>query len=251
MDKIIICIAALFMGHSFAAQPLPVLTVASEEWQEYTNADGTGTYWDIVRAVYGKHYQLEFISTSWSRALNLVETRRADILVGSYKDKNRKLLFPQHHLDIEYPLYAIFDKNVHDIKGIDDLAGLTVAGKKDYGLQKFLPSSSHFYGVGYIDNVAKLIEKKRVDIAVAYQINLYLADPDNRYSHQVIGTEEPLYLAFSHSAKGEKLKKLYDQQIIKLVADGTLKQYFLNVDEYQHAQLDTILPPKPFLPVHK
>ncbi|MBA6389859.1 transporter substrate-binding domain-containing protein [Colwellia sp. BRX10-3] len=246
MDKIIICIAAFFMGHCFAAQPLPVLTVASEEWQEYTNADGTGTYWDIVRAVYGEQYQLKFISTTWSRALNLVETGRADVLVGSYKDTNRKLIFPQHHLDIEYPLYAIFDKNIHNISEANDLAGLTIAGKKDYDLQKFLPITSRFYGVEYIDNIVRLIDKKRVDAAICYRTNLYLADPENRFSHQVIGTEERLYLAFTHSSKGEKLQKHYDQEIIKLVADDKLKQYFLNEEEYLHAELYTLLPlPQP------
>tara|TARA_R110002060_G_scaffold14525_2_gene20367 strand:+ start:473 stop:994 length:522 start_codon:yes stop_codon:yes gene_type:complete len=130
MDKILIVIAVFFSSQSFASHPLPVLTVASEEWQEYTNIDGTGTYWDIIREVYGEHYQLEFISTSWSRAINLVETGRADVLVGTYKDTSRQLIFPQHHLDIEYPLYAIFDENIQSINKADDLAGLIVAGKK-------------------------------------------------------------------------------------------------------------------------
>lgn len=241
MDKILIFFAMLFLSHCAIANKLPVLIVASEEWQEYTNADGTGTYWDIVRAVYGKDYRLEFISTSWSRALSLVETGRADIIVGTYKHKNRQLLFPKHHLDIEYPLYAIYDQNRHNISQVNDLTGLTVAGRKDYELQKFLPNNSRFYGVNYIDNIAKLIAKKRVDVAVAYHTNLALADPKALYSYQVIGTEERLYLAFTHSAKGQELQTHYDQEIIKLVTNNEIKQYFINDEEYQHAQLDSLL----------
>jgi polar amino acid transport system substrate-binding protein len=238
----ILCIASFFMAQSSAAKPLPVLKVVSEEWTNYTNADGTGTYWDIVRAVYGKHYQLEFIATTWGRALNLVETGRADVLVGSTKSVNKKLIFPQHHLDIEYPVYAIFDKNIHTISTVNDLAGLTVAGRKDYGFAKFLPRSSHFYGVEKIHDVAQLIEKNRVDVALAYQVNLALADPDNRFTHQSIGPEERLYLAFTHSAKGKKLRKHYEHEIIVLIRDDQLKQYFPNEQEYQHANLDSLLP---------
>jgi len=220
---------------------LPVLKVVSEEWTNYTNADGSGTYWDIVAAVYSKHYQLEFIATTWSRALNLVETGHADVLVGSYKTTNRKLIFPQQHLDTEYPLYAIFDKNVQTINDDKDLAGLTIAGKKDYGFEHFLPNSSRYYGVEQIDNTAKLIEKKRVDVVLTYRINLALADPENRFSHQAIGAEAPLYLAFTHSAKGKKLKEHYEHEVIALLSDNKLKQYFPNAREYQHAQLDSLL----------
>lgn len=241
MDKILSCIAAFFICNCFAAQPLPTLTVASEEWQEYTNADGTGTYWDIVRAVYGKHYQLEFISTSWSRAVKLVENGRADILVGSYKDTRPELIFPQNHLDIEYPLYAIYDKNLQNIKTVGDLAGLIVAGKKDYGLQRFFPPSCQFYGVEYIDDIVRLIDKGRVDVAITYQVNIDIADPDNRFHHQKIGPEEHLYLAFTQSEKGQKLQAHYDQAIIKLVSDDKIRQYFVNEDEYQHAQLDQLI----------
>ncbi len=223
------------------AQPLPVLKVVSEEWLGYTNADGTGTYWDIIRAVYGKHYQIELIATTWSRALNLVETARADILVGSYKDTSRKLIYPKYHLDLEYPLYALFDKTIHNINEMNDLAGLYIAGNKDYGLEKLLPSSSHFYGVPYIDNVVNLIDKKRIDVAISYRSNLSLADPENRYSHKAIGKEQRLYLAFSQSAKGEQLRKRYEQDIIILIANDELKQYFPNKLEYQHAQLDSLL----------
>jgi polar amino acid transport system substrate-binding protein len=241
MDKILIVISVFFFSQSFASHPLPVLTVASEEWQEYTNVDGTGTYWDIVREVYGEHYQLEFISTSWSRAINLVETGRADVLVGTYKDTSRQLIYPQHHLDIEYPLYAVFDKKTQSINKADDLAGLIVAGKKDYALERFLPSTSRFYGVEYIDNITRLIDKKRVDVAVTYLTNLPLADPENRFSHHIIGKEERLYLAFTDSKKGDKLQKTYDKKIIKLVKDNKLQQYFLSEAEYQHAQYDTLL----------
>lgn len=242
MLKIIVCLVAFIMAPCFAAQPLPILKVVSEEWQDSTNADGSGTYWDIVRAVYGKHYQLELVATTWSRALSLVEAGQADVLVGSYKTANPKLIFPQHHLDIEYPLYAIFDKNLHNITDVNDLAGLTIAGKKDYELTSFLPSTSHFYGVEFIDDVANLIEKKRIDVALAYHINLPLADPNNRFKHQVIGKEARIYLAYTKSAKGERLKQQYDEEIIRLIADDKLKQYFPNEKEYQHAQFNNLLP---------
>jgi polar amino acid transport system substrate-binding protein len=112
------------------------------------------------------------------------------VLVGRYKDTNHKLIFPQHHLDIEYPLYAIYDKNIPNISEANDLAGLTIAGKKDYDLQRFFPITSRFYDVEYIDNIVQLIDKKRVDAAIFYRTNINLADPENRFSHQVIGAEE-------------------------------------------------------------
>lgn len=246
MKKMMFYILLFVTNASFAAQPLPILKVISEEWQDYTNADGTGTYWDIVKAVYGQDYQLEFITSTWSIALNAVESGRADILVGTYNLADRKLAFPHHHIDMEYPIYAIYDANAHHISAMDDLAGLTVAGKKGYDLQSFLPSSSYFYGVDYIDDIALLIERKRIDVALTYQVNLPLADPESRYAHKEIGAEEPLYIAFTLSAKGQALRTHFDQKIKKLIANKQLVQYFHNKQEYQHARLNTrVLHAKP------
>ncbi|WP_158088358.1 substrate-binding periplasmic protein [Colwellia chukchiensis] len=234
-----IWISALFISQCFATPTK--LTVVSEEWLGYTNANGTGTYCDIVKAVYGQDYQLELITTTWSRALNLVETGRADILVGGYHSTNHKLVFPQYHLDTEYPLYVIYDDKAHNITQIEDLAGLTVAGRKDYGLAKFLPQSSYFYGLDLIDDSAKFIEKNRVDAVLTYKVNLALADPETRYTHQVIGKEARLYLAFSRTALGHKLKEHYDRNIKQLVKLKQLQQYFPNPQEYLHADFDKIV----------
>jgi polar amino acid transport system substrate-binding protein len=241
MYRIIFAITLCLSIPCTAFTAKPIIKVVSEEWTDYTNADKSGTYWDIIRAVYGGSYQLELTITNWSRALKLVESGKADIVIGSYKKTSHHFLFPKHHLDIEYPVYAIYDKKTLTVDSVDDLAGLTIAGKKDYNFPHFLPHTSHFFGVNEIHNVVKLIRNKRVNAALAYEYNLQLADPNKAFTHKVVIPRIPIYLAFTQSDLGRNLSKVYDKRIIELIKSNSLQQYFPSEHEFQHAQLSLVM----------
>ena len=91
-----------------AGERLPQqVRLASEEWLDYTNADGSGLAWDLMRKVLDPAgVQVVVQSAPYSRAIGLVKRGDADAWVESYKEKGEDNLNPRWHYDVDhiYPL---------------------------------------------------------------------------------------------------------------------------------------------------
>ena len=215
----------------------PTLRVVAETWKGYTNVDESGTYFEIIKAIFADTHNIEINNTSWFRASQLVANGRADILVGAYKLKNSPLILSEQHIDVEYPIHVVYDGTKFTPQVIDDLSHKVVAGKKGYGLENFLPSSTSFYGVDSIKDISRLIKNGRIDAALTYSYNLHLADKEASLQHRVIIDEMPIYVGFESSDKGRALRQLFDSKFRQLIETGKVAPMFGSDVEYQHAAL--------------
>ncbi|GLX83041.1 hypothetical protein theurythT_24930 [Thalassotalea eurytherma] len=214
----------------------PVLRVVAEEWQGSTNADLTGKYWDIVRAVYAEQYDLEFEVVSRDRALNLVSKNQADIVIGVYKGQFPNVLTPALHLDMDSSFYLLFDSNKHKIKSISDIDNLNIAGISNYVLKSRLPPNVKLYPMDNLANVARLIEKGRLDGALLYASDLNSADPKKQLEHVEILPKQKMYLGFPNTKQGKQLASIYDEKMPILLAQGKVKEFFDNDLSFQFAE---------------
>lgn len=91
-----------------AAEGVPKqIHLVSEEWLDYTNADGTGVAWDVLRKVFEPAgVKVVTQSAPYSRAVGLVKRGEADAWVGSYKEENDDNLYPRWHFDMDH-IYAL------------------------------------------------------------------------------------------------------------------------------------------------
>lgn len=233
------CFALLFfLIFNCSAFEKPILHCVADEWKGYTNADGSGTYWQIIRSIYADKYQLKLQTTPFHRAIKLVTTGKADCIVAIYTKDKRNLLVPKYHLDTEYPANLLFDKTRHNIKSKDDLDNLdnlVIVGLKDYGLEHFLPNPLNLYGVDSHKKMNELIMNSRVDAAIVYTHNIRLVDPTGKLNQIEIIPDKKYYLGFYPSELGSELVKQYDSKLPKLILDGTIKNSFADDLDYQHA----------------
>src|SRR5210317_994574 len=85
--------------------------MASEEWTNATNRDGTGLYWDILRAVYEPlGIKTKFVIQSYNGSVKLVTKNRVDVAVGIYPDHINGAHFSQFPIVKDYVL-VLFKKN--------------------------------------------------------------------------------------------------------------------------------------------
>lgn len=235
MKNILVFYVVLMLSLHAWSNDKPTLIVAGEEWQGTAHSDGTGTYFEIVKAVFGDSYNIEFRTAAWVRSDNLFKTGKASILVGVYGESEHNYLLPKQHLDVEYSVYLLYDSSKHTFNSIEDLAGYSIAGRKGYGFESFLPKSSNFLGVDAIHNLDKLVLHGRIDGILSYSYNVHLADTKNRLAHSEIIPPKKIYLAFNNTKQGKQLAGLYDQKIAELIKQDKLRQYFHSEQEYQHA----------------
>lgn len=214
----------------------PVLRVVAEEWQGSTNADLTGKYWDIVRAVYAEQYDLEFEVVSWDRALNLVSKNQADIVIGVYKGQFPNIITPALHIDMDSSFYLLFDSKKHDISSLNDIDNLNIAGVNNYVLKSSLPPNVKLYPMENLSNVARLIEKGRLDGALLYAKELNAADPNKQLNHVEVLPKQKMYFGFPDTEQGKQLAAIYDENMPSLLAQGKIKDFFANDLAFQFAE---------------
>ncbi len=70
------------------------VTVLASKWQHYTNEDGTGIYFDLLRLIYHES-DLSIEITDYHRCLNLFKQEKADILIGVYQSDLPKAHYAQ------------------------------------------------------------------------------------------------------------------------------------------------------------
>lgn len=204
------------------------IRLVSEEWVDYTNADGTGVAWDVMRKVF-QPAGIEVVpqSAPYSRAIGLVKRGEADAWVGSYKDESEDNLYPRWHFDVVH-IYALglASKPAPTLATIGDYRLAWVRG---YAYGKYLPRVREFREIQRREGILPMLEHDRVDFYVDAMTEVdYVigqsSQPDRfRRTHVV---ELPMYLAFARSQRGEALRDVFDKRMAELVRSGELKPIF-------------------------
>ncbi|WP_416427096.1 transporter substrate-binding domain-containing protein [Pseudomonas sp. App30] len=222
------------------AEPLPAhIQVASEEWSDYTNADGSGLAWDILRKVFEPAgVKLETRSTPYMRSVGLVQRGEADAWVGSYHDEIANTLYPRWHYDTDH-IYALglADKPAPTLNTIGHFRLAWVRG---YGFERYLPGIHQFNEVQRRTGILPMLLHDRADYYIDAQTEilgvLKQADQPGRFKLTHIA-ELPLFLGFADTPNGRALLALFDRRMDQLVPSGELRPLF---DRWQQ--------PYPFTP---
>lgn len=204
------------------------IRLVSEEWADYTNADGTGVAWDVMRKVF-QPAGIEVVpqSAPYSRAIGLVKRGEADAWVGSYKDESEDNLYPRWHFDVDH-IYALglASKPAPTLATIGDYRLAWVRG---YAYGKYLPRVREYREIQRREGILPMLEHDRVDFYVDAMTEVdYVigqsSQPDRfRRTHVV---ELPMYLAFARSERGEALRDVFDKRMAELVRSGELRPIF-------------------------
>ena len=212
-----------------AAEGIPKqIHLVSEEWLDYTNADGTGVAWDVLRKVF-EPAGVEVVTQSapYSRAVGLVKRGEADAWVGSYKEENDDNLYPRWHFDMDH-IYALGLAS-KPAPTLDTIGKYRLAWVRGYRYENYLPNIKRYNQIQRRTGILSMLKQGRADyyIDALTEIEAVVktaADPAlYRYSHLI---ELPLFLGFADTPQARALMALYDQRMEQLVKSGELKPIF-------------------------
>ena len=213
------------------------VTVLASKWQHYTNEDGTGVYFDLLRLIYHES-DLSIEITDYHRCLNLFKQEKADILIGVYQSDLPKAHYAQWPLDKDAPIYAF----VHQDSTYHSLASLTnktIAWQKGYGFDQFFHTIPNPYLVTDLDTGFRLLQGRRIDAFFDYQLN-YRPTEHTNITFFKVHDATTLHLAFQNTKRGRLLAKIYDQRMLTLRQSGVLASLF--AERYPHSGLEQFTP---------
>lgn len=222
-----LCAVALLAQADQAPVPGKI-TLASEEWNDYTNKDGSGLAWDVLRQVFEPAgITLQTRSEPYTRSVGLAQRGEVDGWVGSYRDEASGVLYPYWHFDSDH-IYAL-GLATTPTPSLATLGNYRLAWVRGYKYEEYLPNLHHFNQIERRDGILPMLQHARADFyidsfAEARYVLGQAHDPSQFRLTPI--AELPLYIGFADTERGRALMAVYDQRMTALVKSGELKPIF-------------------------
>ncbi|NWC77197.1 transporter substrate-binding domain-containing protein [Pseudomonas sp. P7759] len=211
------------------AQDVPgKVMLASEEWNDYTNKDGSGLAWDVLRQVFEPAgITLQTRSVPYTRSVGLAQRGEVDGWVGSYRDEATGVLYPHWNFDSDH-IYALGLAST-PAPTAATLGNYRLAWVRGYKYEEYLPNVHRFNQIERRDGILPMLQHARADFYIdalteaKYVLN-QADDPSNFTLTHI--AELPLYIGFADNERGRALMAVFDQRMAALVKSGELKAIF-------------------------
>lgn len=225
---VVLALMLLVAPAAMARETPAQVRLVSEEWLDYTNADGSGVAWDVLRKVFEPAgVKVVTQSAPYSRAVGLVRRGEADAWVGSYKEENDDNLYPRWHFDMDH-IYALGLAGKAQPTP-ENVGQYRLAWVRGYDYASYLPNVHNFREVQRREGILPMLEHDRVDFYIDAQTEVDFVLGQSPHPERFRSThvaELPLYLAFTRSEQGKALSALFDKRMAELVRSGELKPIF-------------------------
>ncbi|WP_419794182.1 transporter substrate-binding domain-containing protein [Pseudomonas palleroniana] len=210
------------------ASPPGKIMLASEEWNDYTNADGTGLAWDVLRQIFEPAgITLQHRSVPYTRSVGLAQRGEVDGWVGSYRNEADGVLYPHWHFDSDH-IYAL-GLATAPIPSIATLGNYRLAWVRGYKYEAYLPNVKRFHPIERRSGILPMLQYGRADfyIDALPEAQYILAQADDPTQFKLTHIAElPVYVGFADNERGRALMAVYDQRVAALVKSGELKPIF-------------------------
>ncbi|SFU99924.1 MULTISPECIES: type 2 periplasmic-binding domain-containing protein [Pseudomonas] len=221
------CVAPLAQAQEAAVAPGKV-SLASEAWDDYTNADGSGLAWDLLRQVFEPAgFKLQTRSVPYTRSVGLAQRGEVDGWVGSYPGEVKGVVYPHWRYDSDH-IYAL-GLATTPTPTLTTLANYRLAWVRGYKFEAYLPNVQRFNQIERRDGILPMLQHGRADFYIdslteSKFVLSQAKDPTQFKLTPVV--ELPLYVGFTDSERGRVLAGVFDQRMDALVKSGELRPIF-------------------------
>ncbi|KRP63819.1 substrate-binding periplasmic protein [Pseudomonas orientalis] len=204
------------------------VVLASEEWNDYTNNDGSGLAWDVLRRVFEPAgVTLQIRSVPYTRSIGLAQRGEVDGWVGSYRDEAEHVLYPQWPFDADH-IYALGLATL-PTPNLATLGDYRLAWVRGYKYEQYLPNVRRFNQVQRRSGILSMLQYGHADfyIEALTEAKYVLSQAQDPALFKLTHIAElPLYVGFADTERGRALMAVYDQRLASLVKTGELKAIF-------------------------
>lgn len=233
LAALLLCLLAAAPAPAFAFEASGEVRTVSPAWDTFTNADGTGLYFDILDAVftglYGLPVRHEFVPSL--RAIHLVAENEKDIMTCKARVDAPLVM-------ARYPMYenaysVFFNKdNIGPWKGKESMKGRSVVWRISYYDERYIPEGMTTKEVKSGASALGMVVLGRMDF---YLDDLTLIKESiaksglqfdqNRFAIESVGFRS-YHPVFNTSERGRRLMAMYDAGMARLHAEGKLRPLF-------------------------
>lgn len=202
------------------------IRLASEAWNDYTNADGSGLAWDVLREVF-EPAGVKIRSVPYTRSVGLARRGEVDAWVGSYHDETEGVLYARWNYDADH-IYALGLASSPE-PTLKTLGAYRLAWVRGYKYEEYLPNIHRFNQIERRGGILPMLQHGRADfyIDALAELKYILGQADDPAVFKLTHIAElPLFLGFTDNERGRALMALFDRRMESLVTSGELKPIF-------------------------
>lgn len=204
--------------------------MVSDIWPGYTNADGSGLGWEIMRLLFEPAgVRLEHCSEVYTRSVGLVQRGDADAWLGSYGSSEgfKGVFYPRRSYAID-PVSGLSLRS-KPAPTLATLGNYRVAWMRGYGYERFLPGISGFREIERRSGVLSMFERGRLDLYIdalpdIADVLASSPEPDRFRITELTGL--PMYPGFADTPRGRAFAALYDRRLVQVSKDGSLRRLY-------------------------
>ena len=210
------------------------ISIVSESWEDATNEDGTGFYWDLTRLVFGKsNIEVKHKIYPYKRGVSLTRKGVVDGWIGSYKNEQDFAISPERHIDEDH-VYCLCKKENFTGDTLALLKNKKVAWMKGYNYEKYIHVPMDEYHITDRISGIKMLKTDRIDGILDAKPELECALKRGKFNTNNFTTikivELKLYMAFANTKSGRRLAQIWDKNIQLLIDSGELKAFYEKYD---------------------
>jgi polar amino acid transport system substrate-binding protein len=216
---------------SLSAQGIASIDVASYEWADCTQKDGSGLYFDEIRMVYAEQgAKLNIKIVPFARSVQMLESGKTDMSVGNYEGDVTNGLYPKYPIDYDDLTVMMPSPKAAGFTGEASLKDKKVAWIVDYGYDKYLTVPVKVTEVSDREGGIKMLQSGRVDYYIETKSTIEPALKEMGISSKDFALSTlkwiRLYVCFAKNPKGAQLQEIWDRRIPVLIKSGELKKAF-------------------------
>jgi len=213
-------------------------TLCSMERPGLSQKDGTGYYWELLRAIYQEeNIELKHRSAPFKRCLQLVERGMVDgaVAVFSTPERAMKFNYPKSRLNVStYGLIYLKETSLEEINNVDSSVGII----RGYDFSAWLPANIKLVRLNGNTQAIGMLKLKRIqyhadDLQDVLLTLKKMGEPQDQFVFKSIHTKN-LYVPFTKNARGQRMADSFDAGLKKASERGELKRlaekYGINQD---------------------
>ncbi len=205
------------------------ISVVAPEWDNYSNKDGSGLYWDILRAIYEPvGIKVKNKTVPWNRAMKMVSKYRTyNAIVGEYQDSIEPVLFPKYPIDVDYLSVLSKEGTASQWQGSESLTGNKVGWIKDYN--SIIESKRDFTLKEFrnLEQGIKMLKSGELDFVIDSWDEISTAMQSYNLKKELYNVNQMsdgknIFTVFSDDNLSRELITIYNERIPVLVKNGKL-----------------------------
>jgi len=226
-----------------SASKINIVNATADNWCPYTCTDNRkdrGLLIDILEAAFEElDIQLNYSYRSWSRSIQDVKNGSSDILIGAISEQKKDFYIAFDFFTPDETVFAVRkDSNIVINEG-KDLNKYKIAHVLDYeydatGLwQPFIDNHQNKVAISSTQgerHLLTLLQRNRIDLAVINKkvASYNLQDMAHKENIELLhrGISSNIYLAFTISERGEKIRDLFQKGFKRLIGTEKLQTIY-------------------------